>query len=150
MFKKIKNVLREQLTMGATPEKLSQSFVWGVLIGVFPLVGTTTAISGMAAWKFKLNHVVIQTANYLVYPIHLLMIPVYIKIVDFFFDVGYVPLRPDIIISQFQAGPADFMRQYSLIGLYAVLLWCLLSAALYFVSYPLTLKLVKKFKKEKA
>lgn len=149
MFQKVKNVLREQLSMGATPEKLSQSVLWGTLIGVFPLIGTTTAISGLVAWVFKLNHIVIQTANYMVYPLQLLMIPIYIKTVDLFFEVGYVPLRPDIIVNQFRASPLLFLKQYSLIAIYAIVLWSIMGAALYFIFYPVILKVVKKFKKGK-
>ncbi len=150
MLKKIKDVIKGQLTMGATPEKLSQSFIWGVLIGIFPLLGTTTSLSALAAWIFKLNHIVIQALNYAVYPIQLLMIPIYIKIVDLFFDVGYVPLRPDLILNQFKASPVEFFKQYSLIGVYAIMVWAIFSTALYFVLYPVTLKAVKKFKKEKS
>ena len=149
MLQKIKDVIKGQLTTGATPEKLAQSFIWGVLIGVFPLLGTTTALSALVAWIFKLNHVVIQATNYVVYAIQILMIPIYIKIVDLVFDVGYVPLRPDLMMNQFKAGPFDFLKQYGLIGVYAIGIWIVMSTVLYFIFYPLVLKLILKFKKEK-
>ncbi len=146
MFQKVKDVLRQQLTMGATPEKLAQSFVWGMFIGVFPLIGTTTALSVLIAWMFRLNHVVIQTANYLMYPIHIIMIPIYIKTVDYFFDVGYVPLRPDLMVHQFKVDPTEFLRQYGIIAIYAVGLWIIMSGVLYFILYPIILKIVLKYK----
>lgn len=147
MFKKLKDVILLQLTMGATPEKLTQSVVGGILIGVFPVLGSTTALSGLAAYLFKLNHVAIQTANYLIYPLQLLMIPVYIKTVSFVFEVGDVPIRPDLILTKFQAGPLNFTQQYGMIAVYAIVLWAIVSLILYLVLYPVILKVIKKFKK---
>ena len=150
MFDKIKKILIAQIKMGATPDKLAQSVMGGALIGIFPLLGTTTALSGLTAAIWKLNHVVIQTVNYLLYPVQILMIPIYIKIVSLIFDVGIVPLRPDLIMKQFSASPMDFLKQYSLIGLYAVILWALLSLALYFIFYPIIFKIIVKLQRKRA
>ena len=149
MFKKVKLVIRDQLMMGVTPEKLAQSLVGGILIGMFPLLGACTLLAALAAFTFKLNHVAIQMANYLMYPVQIIMIPIYVKIVSLVFDVGDVPIRPDLILKQFGAGPLQFIKQYSLIGLYAIVLWCFLSAALYFILYPMILKVIIKIKKRK-
>ena len=147
MFKKVANVVIEELKKGSTPEKLSQGLVGGILIGMFPLLGTTTLLAIIIAFCFRLNHVVIQTTNYLMYPVQIIMIPVYIKVVSLIFDVGYVPLRPDVLLSQFKADPSAFLKQYALIGVYAIGLWCILSIVLYLILYPAILKAVLKFKK---
>ncbi|MBC7713716.1 MAG: DUF2062 domain-containing protein [Rhizobacter sp.] len=147
MFKKVAGLVIEELKKGATPEKLSQGLVTGILFGIFPLIGFTTLMSVLAGFIFKLNQIVVQTTNYLMYPVQIIMIPIYIKVVSMIFDVGYVPLRPDILISQFRADPGGFLRQYAIIGVYAVGLWCILSVVLYLVLYPVILKAVLKFKK---
>ncbi|MBC7428365.1 MAG: DUF2062 domain-containing protein [Bacteriovorax sp.] len=147
MFKKIASLVLDELKKGATPEKLSQGLVTGILIGIFPLIGFTTLMSIFAGFLFKLNQIVVQTANCIMYPVQIIMIPIYIKVVSMIFDVGHVPLRPDILITQFKTDPAGFLRQYAIIGIYAVGLWCILSVALYLILYPIVLKAVIKFKK---
>lgn len=147
MFKKIASLVIDELKKGATPEKLSQGLVTGILIGIFPLIGFTTLMSIFAGFLFKLNQIVVQTANCIMYPVQIIMIPIYIKVVSMIFDVGHVPLRPDILITQFKTDPAGFLRQYAIIGIYAVGLWCILSVALYLILYPIVLKAVIKFKK---
>lgn len=135
--------------MGATPEKLTQSVLGGALIGIFPVLGSTTALAGIAASVWKLNHLVIQTVNYLLYPVQILMIPIYIKVVSLIFDVGNVPLRPDLIMKQFSASPSEFLKLYGLIGLYAIGLWCILSTVMYFVFYPVILKIIMKLQRRR-
>jgi uncharacterized protein (DUF2062 family) len=147
MFKKISNLILDELKKGSTPEKLAQGLIGGILIGIFPLIGFTTLMAILAGFIFKINQVVIQTSNYLMYPVQIIMIPFYLKIVSMIFDVGYVPLRPDILLSQFKVDPWGFVHKYAIIGLYAVGLWCVLSIILYFILYPIILKTVLKFKK---
>lgn len=149
MFKKIKGILADQLKKGTTPEKITQSVLGGALIGIFPLIGTTTALSALAASVFKLSHVVIQSVNYLMYAVQILMIPVYVKVVSMIFDVGDVPIRPDLIVEKFSAGPMQFIKDYGMVGVYAVILWMIASAILYTIFYPIILKIVLKIKRKK-
>ncbi len=149
MFKKLKQVIHDQLTMGATPEKLSQSVIFGFIIGVFPFLGTTTVLSMIAAFIFKLNHVVIQTTNYLTYPLQLLMIPVYIKIVSLVFDVGNIPIRPDLIMGEFMQAPMNALKKYGIVGFYAVLLWIAVAPIVYFSLQPVLVPVVRKLKGSK-
>lgn len=150
MFKKIKTVIVEQIKMGVTPEKLAQSVMTGVIIGIIPFLGTATLLAALTATKMKLNHVVTQTVNYLMYPVQIIMIPVYIKIVGLIFDVGDTPVRPDLIYAQFKESPSVFLMKYGLIGFYALFVWGFLALVLYFIFYPIILKSIVKFKGRRA
>ena len=146
MIKKIKNTIKDQLTQGSTPEKLAQSLAVGVLIGIFPLLGLTTLLAGLLGHFFKLNHIVVQTANYFMYPVQIVMIPVYIKIVSSVIDVGDVPIRPDLMVKAFAADWLLFLKQYGLIAVYAIILWTILSVVLFFVLQKLFLPAIIKLK----
>jgi uncharacterized protein (DUF2062 family) len=64
------------LRQGTSPDRLAASFALGAVIGVFPLLGATTAICTALALVLRLNLPVIQLANYIVYPLQLaLLIP---------------------------------------------------------------------------
>lgn len=150
MLKKITTVIIDQIKVGVTPEKLAQSVVTGIIIGIIPYLGTATLLAALVATKLKLNHVVTQTVNYLMYPVQIIMIPIYIKIVGLIFDVGDTPIRPDLIYKQFMESPSVFMMKYGLIGFYASFVWGFLSLIIYFVFYPMILKSIMKFKGRRA
>ncbi|HOS97308.1 MAG TPA: DUF2062 domain-containing protein, partial [Deltaproteobacteria bacterium] len=58
------NPLGALLAQGITPSRLALSLASGVTIGIFPIVGTTTAICTMAAIAFRMNLLVIQLGNW--------------------------------------------------------------------------------------
>ena len=64
------------LRQGTSPDRLAASFALGAVIGIFPLLGATTAFCAALALLLRLNLPVIQMANYMVYPLQLsLLIP---------------------------------------------------------------------------
>jgi uncharacterized protein (DUF2062 family) len=146
LFKKIKNVLIDQLKVGVSTEKLTQALLAGIIIGISPLIGLTTFLAIFVGYLFKLNQVVLQTANYAMYPIQILMIPIYIKSVGYFFKVNDFPLRPDLIWEKFKSGPALYFKTFGPIILYSILIWIIVSIFLYLILRPLFLKLTSKLK----
>ncbi len=147
MLKKVKFIIIEQLKTGVTPEKMTDAVLAGGLIGIFPIIGATTLLAALVAHFFKLNQIIIQTVNYLFYPIQILSIPLYIKIVSLIFNVGDVPIRPDLIVKKFNEGFVNFLKLYGLIGLYAFILWGLLTIVFYFLIRPLLFRLILKIKR---
>jgi hypothetical protein len=67
--------LLDLLRMGATPERLAWSIAAGVLIGINPVLGSTTVLAIAVASVFRLNYVASQVGNHLVYPLELLLFP---------------------------------------------------------------------------
>lgn len=89
--------LADQLKQGATPEKLAQSLAWGSVIGVFPILGTTSALCGVAAVVLKLNHIAIQAINWLLYPIQIIMIIPFLRLGNIIFmQPGSTPSLAEI------------------------------------------------------
>lgn len=80
------------LRMGADPDKLAWSLALGVVVGVNPLLGSTTLlVLGLAA-AFRLNIVASQVGNHAMYPFEILMFPVFIKLGDVVFGTKKLPL----------------------------------------------------------
>jgi uncharacterized protein (DUF2062 family) len=78
--------LRLVMSSGLTPKKLAQTVCIGCALGILPLLWGTTLICLLVAYVLKLNHVVLQTLNYLFYPLQLaLLIP--------FFKLGVALFR---------------------------------------------------------
>ncbi len=80
------------LRMGADPDKLAWSLALGVVVGVNPLLGSTTLVALGLASVFRLNLVASQVGNHAVYPLEILLFPVFIKVGDVVFGTEKLPL----------------------------------------------------------
>jgi uncharacterized protein (DUF2062 family) len=65
--------LQDQLTQGASPDHLALALSLGLVVGVVPVLGITTALCALLAVALRLNQPAIQLANYLAYPLQLLL-----------------------------------------------------------------------------
>lgn len=80
------------LRRGVTPERLAWSLAVGFVIGVNPLLGSTTVLALAAAYALGLNLVASQIVNHLVYPLELLLFPVFVKLGSVLFHTTALPL----------------------------------------------------------
>jgi uncharacterized protein (DUF2062 family) len=68
------------LRIGATPERLAWSIAAGVFIGINPVLGSTTVLALAVASVFRLNYLASQLGNHLVYPLQLLLFPLWVML----------------------------------------------------------------------
>jgi uncharacterized protein (DUF2062 family) len=71
--KKVVRPLKDLLKQGMEPSKLSLALSSGAVIGVFPVLGLATIVCGGVATLLRLNHPAIQLANYLVFPMQIVL-----------------------------------------------------------------------------
>ncbi len=79
------------LRMGATPERLAWSLAVGLVVGVNPLLGSTTLVALGVAAAFRLNFVASQLSNHAMYPVELAMFPVFVKLGAIVFRTARLP-----------------------------------------------------------
>ena len=77
--------------MGATPERLAWSLAVGVVVGVNPLLGSTTLLALGLAAAFRLNLAASQLGNHVMYPVELAMFPVFVKLGSLVFRTARLP-----------------------------------------------------------
>jgi uncharacterized protein (DUF2062 family) len=65
--------LQAQLTQGVSPARLSLALSLGLVVGVVPVLGVTTGLCALLAVALRLNQPAIQVANYVAYPLQLLL-----------------------------------------------------------------------------
>jgi uncharacterized protein (DUF2062 family) len=134
--RRILDPLKGQLTQGVTPHLLGLSCALGVTLGIFPLLGTTTLLCLLAGIALKLNQPSIQAVNYLIYPVQIAMVPVFVRMGETLFHATPVPLTPTTLIKEFAQGPGPFLAKYGMAGVYGVSAWALVApfliAGLYF------------------
>ena len=79
------------LRMGATPERLAWSLAVGLVVGVNPLLGSTTLVALGIAAAFRLNFVASQLTNHAMYPLELAMFPVFVRMGSLVFRTAGLP-----------------------------------------------------------
>jgi len=124
------------LKHGLTPQILALSMSSGIIIGTFPLVGTTTAICTMAAILFRMNLLVTQLGNWLVYPIQLLLVVPFIILGEHLFGTPSA-LDPSHILTLLRTDLFTTLRLFSKMILHAAIAWMICApiafAAIYIV-----------------
>lgn len=111
------------LRQGVTPEKMSLCLALGAGIGVFPILGTTTALCAVVALALRLNLVAIQIANYLVYPLQLLLIIPFLRLGERVVGAPAFPLSVRQIVEHFSGGVWQGVTTLSTALLHATLGW---------------------------
>ena len=121
------------LRMGATPRSLAWSIAVGLLIGINPMVGTTTLFCLAAAFSFRLNVVASQIANHAMFPLELALVVPFIKLGSRVFHTAAMPLSPHMFMRAARTAPIALTRQVWLWEWHALMLW----AAIAVVAVPL-------------
>lgn len=137
-----------QLRQGVTPEKLALTVALGLVLGIFPILGATTLLCGIAAVALRLNQPVIQIVNYFAYPAQLaLIIPIY-RAGEMLFGKAPIPLSIPLIFERFRADFGQFLSDFGMVAVQGIVVWCLIApmaiAVLYFTARPLIRRLARR------
>jgi uncharacterized protein (DUF2062 family) len=89
---RVKDPLLELLRQGLSPRGLAWSLAAGVAIGIIPLFGTSTGLCVAVAMAFRLNQPAMQLANYLAYPLQLLLLLPFIRLGERLFSAPHLAL----------------------------------------------------------
>lgn len=120
--------LLAQLRQGITPEQLALTLALGAVLGVFPILGATTALCAVAGIALRLNQPIIQLVNYLLYPLQIALLLPFYRAGEKLFGAEPVPIfSVTELITRFQAGPGQFMLDYGSVALYGITVWALLA-----------------------
>jgi len=121
------------LRLGASPEKLAWSIAVGLLIGINPILGSTTILCLALAFVFRLNVAASQLGNHIVYPLELILVIPFIRIASRIFHTAPMPLSANELLHAAREHPLDLSRQLWLWEWHAFLLW----AAIAIVAVPI-------------
>jgi uncharacterized protein (DUF2062 family) len=116
------------LRMGASPEKLAWSIAAGLLIGINPILGSTTVLCLAIAFVFRLNVAASQIGNHVVYPLELILIIPFIHAASRIFHTEPMPLSANELLRAAREHPLDLTRRLWQWEWHAFLLWMILAA----------------------
>ena len=131
------------MTQGMSPRRLALTLSLGVALGMLPVIWGSTLLCTFLALRLRLNQMVIQAANYLVYPIQLaLFLP--------FYRLGarWFPWGPDVSVDLLRQGLAhDWKGDIPLLlvaTFKALAAWLLLAPVLVAFLYCLVLGILRR------
>jgi uncharacterized protein (DUF2062 family) len=151
--RRIARPIVELLRQGATPEKMALSLALGMALGVFPVLGTTTAICALVAFVWRLNLPAIQIANYFVYPLQVVLLIPFFRLGEQLFGAPHLPLSVPQILAMVHASFWGATRFLWTTTWHAAVAWCLIAPILvgfaYAILVPLLQRVVRRTLKER-
>lgn len=129
------NVVLKQLKQGITPDKIALTLALGGVLAIFPILGTTTILCGLAAVLLKLNQPIIQLANWLAYPLQLLLLVPFCRLGEYIFGTPLLSLSIPQMVQRFDAAPLKFIDDFGVIALGGIGAWCIIAPFAILVIY---------------
>ena len=142
--RRVRDPIVSLLGQGLTPETLALSFATGLVLGVFPIIGATTILCFLAGAVFRLNHVALQLANHLAYPLQIPLILAFVRLGESLVRAPHVTFDPLALARHFQRDAVGFLREFSLTGLHGILGWSLVAPPLLLALFLLLRPLLRR------
>ena len=144
-LKRLGALLTTQLRQGLQPRQITLALAVGATIGVLPVIWGTSVICCLLAYGLRLNQAIVQLANYLVFPLQILLFIPYLQGGEKLFSTDLLPTNPESFLEQIQTSPWEFIQQFWQINLQAAAVWLittpLLFLSLFFLSFVLVSRL---------
>jgi uncharacterized protein (DUF2062 family) len=134
----------ELLRQGVTPEKMALSLALGAALGVFPVLGTTTALCALAAFIWRLNLPAIQIVNYFVYPLQIALLIPFFRAGEKLFDAPHLPLAVRDILAAVHVSFWGATRFLSTTIWHAAVAWCLIAPIFVALAYVILVALLRR------
>jgi uncharacterized protein (DUF2062 family) len=142
--RRIARPIVELLREGVTPEKMALSLALGAALGVFPMLGTTTALCALVAFIWRLNLPAMQIVNYFVYPLQIALLIPFFRAGEKLFGAPRLPLSVAQILAMAHASFWGATRFLWTTIWHAALAWCLIAPALVAMLYVILAPLFRR------
>lgn len=139
--KKLIDPIISLLKQGITPEKVALCIALGVMLGVFPVIGSTMILCTIASLSLKLNLPLIQLVSYLVYPLQILFLIPFIRIGEKVLNVEPFPISIEALYNMIKTDIVQTIITFWDATMHGIFAWSLFApfviAAIYFISLPI-------------
>jgi uncharacterized protein (DUF2062 family) len=134
----------ELMRQGVTPEKMALSLALGAALGVFPVLGTTTALCALVAFIWRLNLPAIQIVNYFVYPLQIALVLPFFRAGEILFGAPHLRLSLAQILAAVHASFWSATRFLWATIWHAAVAWCLIAPIFVVVAYVILVALLRR------
>lgn len=117
------NLLKE----GVGPEALALAVSLGIVVGVIPLLGSTTIICILLAYGLRLNMPALQLVSYLMFPLQLILFIPFFHAGTYFFEPLEFPASVSQISAMMSHDVWGTVQLFWVANLQALLVWILMA-----------------------
>jgi len=142
--KRLVRPILQLLTQGITPEKIALGLAFGIMLGIFPVLGTTSLLCLIAAVLFRLNLAAVQLVNLLVYPLWFALLIPFVRVGERLFGAPPLPLTGGQMLALAHTGFLHSVSVLWLTALRAAGAWLLVGPAGIIVLYVILLPLIRR------
>ena len=126
------------LKQGISPEKLALTIALGMILGVTPVLGSTTLLCAAAALALRLNLPAIQLVNGITYPMQFILLIPYYRLGAWMFGADASSISLKGVLELIKIGMLHAIRTLWVVTMHALAAWlvsgavavCLLYVAL--------------------
>jgi uncharacterized protein (DUF2062 family) len=133
------------LTQGITPEKIALSIAVGAIVGIFPVLGTTTVLCTVAAASLRLNLVAVHTVHYVMTPVQILLIIPFVRVGEHLVGAAPQPLSIKEGLDLIAKGALQAVATLWDAIVHAMLGWIVIGPLAILLSYFLFKALLRRF-----
>lgn len=123
IFRPVLNLLKE----GVSPKALAMAVSLGMVVGVIPLVGSTTIICTLLAYSFRLNLPALQLVNYLMFPLQLILFIPFFQAGGYLFEPLHFPASVSRLSEMLSHDLWGTIQLFWFANLQALLVWIILA-----------------------
>ena len=136
--------VKQQLWQGVTPAKLALSLALGVVISAMPVLGITTLVALAVSVVLRLNHVAVVAANYLAYPLQILLFIPFFQAGAWITGGPPVPFSIEQIRAELNVGIWRTVVRYADANARAVVAWLIVAPLATWLLRALFLKMLAR------
>ena len=141
---KIKIAIGKFIKKGLSIEKIALSVSLGMVLGIFPVLGSTTVLCAAAAIIFRLNQPLIQLVNYAVYPLQLMLLTFFYGFGNWLFNDNNLLFSETPVVGTLQDDMWGSIAALWDMTLFAVLFWILIGPVLAVILYVALMPIIRK------
>jgi uncharacterized protein (DUF2062 family) len=150
--RRVTEPLLKILNQGVTPERIALSLSLGIVLGIFPALGTTMLLCFVASLVFRLNMPAIQLTNIAAYPLQVLLLIPFVKLGEKLFGVPPGTLSLGQVVALIEANVLNAVRTLWVATMHAIVAWLIVGVpvgiALYFIFAAMLRRLWEKRRAE--
>lgn len=133
----------ELLRQGMSPEKIALTIALGIMLGVTPVLGSTTLLCTLTALALRLNLPAIQLVNAVVYPLQIILIIPFFKLGAFVFHTSATAISLKGIEAMIHTGIWNAIGALWILTIHALVVWGALGAIMTALLYPVLIIFVR-------
>jgi uncharacterized protein (DUF2062 family) len=121
--RKLVSPIVRMLRHGASPQRLAWSLAAGLVIGMNPIIGSTTVITFAVTHLFKLKHAASQIGTHGAYPLQLLLLLPFLHAGTVLFGTDPLPLEKTEMLRLIHEHPLQLLRSLWMWEWHALVVW---------------------------